>query len=50
MAKLFQDMGIADATAAKSVLVNGRLAARALLDGQADIVRQQISEIIAVPA
>lgn len=49
IAKLFQTMGIADAMAAKSVLVNGGLAATAVVDGQADIVLQQISEIIAVP-
>jgi molybdate transport system substrate-binding protein len=49
LAKLFQTMGIADAMAPKSVLIKGGLAAQALLDGRADIVVQQISEIIAVP-
>jgi molybdate transport system substrate-binding protein len=49
LAKLFQTMGIADAMAPKSVLVNGGLAATAVLDGRADIVLQQISEVIAVP-
>lgn len=49
LAKLFKTMGIADAMAAKSVLVKGGLAAKTLLDGQADLALQQISEIIAVP-
>ena len=49
LAKLFQTMGIADAMAAKSVLVKVGLAAKTLLDGQADIAIQQISEIVAVP-
>jgi molybdate transport system substrate-binding protein len=49
LAKLFQTLGIADAMAPKSVLVNGGLAATAVLDGRADIVVQQISEVIAVP-
>jgi molybdate transport system substrate-binding protein len=49
LAKLFQTMGIADAMAPKSVLVNGGLAATAVLDKRADIVLQQISEIVAVP-
>jgi molybdate transport system substrate-binding protein len=49
VAKLFQTMGIADAMAPKSVLVNGGLAAEAVADGRADLVVQQISEINAVP-
>ena len=49
VARLFQVLGIADAMAAKSVLVKGGLAAEALLDDRADIVVQQISEIMAVP-
>ncbi|MEA2726641.1 MAG: molybdate transport system substrate-binding protein [Acetobacteraceae bacterium] len=49
LAKLFQTMGIADAMAPKSVLVKGGLAATAVVDGRADIVVQQISEVIAVP-
>ncbi len=49
LAKLFQTMGIADAMAAKSVLVKGGLAANTLLDGRAELALQQISEIIAVP-
>jgi molybdate transport system substrate-binding protein len=49
LAKLFQTLGIADAMAPKSVLVNGGLAATAVIDGKAEIVLQQISEVIAVP-
>jgi molybdate transport system substrate-binding protein len=49
LAKLFGSMGIAEAMAPKSVLVNGGLAAEALLDGRADLALQQVSEIIAVP-
>jgi molybdate transport system substrate-binding protein len=49
LAKLFQTMGIATAMAPKSELVNGGLAATAVADGRADIVVQQISEVIAVP-
>lgn len=48
LARLFQTLGIAEAMAPKSVLVKGGLAAKALLDGQADIALQQISEILAV--
>ncbi len=49
VAKLFQTLGIADAMAPKSVLVNGGLAAQAVADGHAEIVVHQISEIVAVP-
>jgi molybdate transport system substrate-binding protein len=49
LAKLFQTMGIADAMAPKSVLVSGGLAGTAVVDGRADLVLQQISEVIAVP-
>ncbi len=49
LAKLFQTLGIADAMRPKSVLVNGGLAAKTLLDGRADLAVQQISEIVAVP-
>lgn len=49
LAKLFQTLGIADAMRPKSVLMNGGLAATAVLDGRADIAVQQISEVIAVP-
>jgi molybdate transport system substrate-binding protein len=49
IARLFQTLGIADAMAPKSVLVNGGLAAEAVADGRAAIVVHQISEIISVP-
>jgi molybdate transport system substrate-binding protein len=49
VARLFQTLGIADAMAPKSVLVNGGLAAEAVADGRAAIVVHQISEIISVP-
>jgi molybdate transport system substrate-binding protein len=49
VARLFGTLGIADAMARKSVLVHGGLAAEAVIDGRADIVIQQISEIMAVP-
>jgi molybdate transport system substrate-binding protein len=47
--KLFRTMGIAEAMAAKLVLVHGGLAAEAVEDGRADLMVHQISEIIAVP-
>jgi molybdate transport system substrate-binding protein len=49
VAKLFETLGIAQAMEPKSVLVKGGLAADAVTDGRADIVLQQISEIVAVP-
>jgi molybdate transport system substrate-binding protein len=49
LAKLFQTLGIADVMAPKSVLMKGGLAAEAVVDGRADVVVQQISEIVAVP-
>jgi molybdate transport system substrate-binding protein len=49
VAQLFKTLGIADAIAPKAVLVNGGLAAEAVVDGRADIVVHQISEILAVP-
>jgi molybdate transport system substrate-binding protein len=49
VARLFQTLGIADAMAPKTVLVNGGLAAEAVADGRAAIVVHQISEIISVP-
>jgi molybdate transport system substrate-binding protein len=49
LAGLFQKMGIAQAMAPKSVLIKGGLAAKTLLDGQADIALQQVSELLAVP-
>jgi molybdate transport system substrate-binding protein len=49
LAKLFQTLGIAETMAPKSVLMKGGLAAEAVVDGRADVVVQQISEIVAVP-
>jgi molybdate transport system substrate-binding protein len=49
VAQLFQTLGIDQAMAAKSVLVNGGLAAEAVADGRADMALQQISELMAVP-
>jgi molybdate transport system substrate-binding protein len=49
VAKLFQSLGIAEAMAPKSVLIKGGLAATAVADGRADVVVQQISEVLAVP-
>jgi molybdate transport system substrate-binding protein len=49
LAKLFRNMGIADVMAPKAVLVKGGLAAEAVLDGRADIVVQQNSEVVTVP-
>ena len=48
LARLFRTLGIADAMAPKSVLMKGGLAAEAVVDGRADLVVQQISEIVAV--
>jgi molybdate transport system substrate-binding protein len=45
---LFRTMGIAEQMAAKAVLVKGGLAAEAVVDGRADVVAHQISEIMAV--
>jgi molybdate transport system substrate-binding protein len=49
VAKLFQTLGIAAVMAPRSVLVNGGLAAQAVVDGRAQFVVHQISEIAAVP-
>jgi molybdate transport system substrate-binding protein len=49
IAKLFRDLGIAEAMAPKSVLTQGGLAAAAVADGRAEIALQQASEIMAVP-
>lgn len=48
LARLFGTLGIADAMAPKLVLMKGGLAAEAVVDGRADLVVQQISEIVAV--
>jgi molybdate transport system substrate-binding protein len=49
LAALFRRLGIAEAMAAKSVLIKGGLAAQAVVDGRAEIVVHQISEIMLVP-
>jgi molybdate transport system substrate-binding protein len=49
LAKLFERMGIADQMRPKSVLVNGGLVADKLVDGQADLALQQMSELTGVP-
>ena len=49
VAKLFQTLGIADAMAPKSVLVNGGLAAEAVADGRADHGRAADQRDHAVP-
>jgi molybdate transport system substrate-binding protein len=46
---MFRTLGIAEAMAPKLVLVHGGLAAEAVVDGRADVVVHQISEIVAVP-
>ena len=48
IAQLFRTLGIAEAMAAKSVLIKGGLASEAVVDGRADIAVQQISEITSV--
>jgi molybdate transport system substrate-binding protein len=49
LAKLFERMGIADRIRPKSVLVDGGLVADKLVDGQADLALQQMSELTGVP-
>jgi len=49
LAKLFERMGIAEQIRPKSVLVNGGLVADKLLDGQADLALQQMSELTGMP-
>lgn len=49
VASLFRRLGIDQAMAPKSVLVHGGLAADAVTDGRADLVLQQISEIMSAP-
>jgi molybdate transport system substrate-binding protein len=46
---LFERMGIADQIHRKAVLVAGGLVAQRLVDGQADIALQQVSELHGVP-
>lgn len=47
--RLYEQWGIADQVRAKAVLVPGGLSAEKLLDGQADVAVQQMSELLAVP-
>lgn len=49
LAGLFQRMGIADAIAAKSVLVQGGYVAERVAKGEAEIAVHQVSEILPVP-
>lgn len=49
LAKLFEQLGIADKIKPKAVLVPGGLVAERLVNDQADIALHQISEILAVP-
>jgi molybdate transport system substrate-binding protein len=49
LARLFHTLGIGEAMTPKLVLVKGGLAAEAVLDGRADVVVHQISEIVAMP-
>lgn len=48
LAGLFQRLGMADAMAAKSLLVPGGLTAARLVSGEADLAVQQASELVAV--
>lgn len=49
VAGLFQQWGIADQLATKAVLVKGGLVADKLLNGEADLALQQMSELVGVP-
>jgi molybdate transport system substrate-binding protein len=49
LSTLFERMNIADQVRRKAVLVPGGLVAQKLVDGQADIALQQISELFGVP-
>ena len=49
LSQLFDRMGIADQIRPKSVLVDGGLVAGKLVDGQADLALQQMSELVGVP-
>jgi len=46
--RLFGQMGIGDAVKAKAVLVPGGLAAERVVSGEADLVLQQVSEVLSV--
>ena len=49
LARLFDELGIADEVKRKAVLVPGGLAAQKLVSGEADIALQQMSELRLVP-
>jgi molybdate transport system substrate-binding protein len=49
LSQLFERMNIGDRIKRKTVLVSGGLVAQKLVDGQADIALQQISELLGVP-
>jgi molybdate transport system substrate-binding protein len=49
LAKLFEKLGIADEIKAKAVLVPGGLTAARVVNGEADIAVQQMSELLVVP-
>lgn len=49
VAKLFERLGIAEEMRRKSVLVTGGLVGQRLVDGDADLALQQMSELLAVP-
>ncbi|WP_421994655.1 molybdate ABC transporter substrate-binding protein [Reyranella sp.] len=49
LSKLFEKMGIAAALKPKSVLVKGGLVAEKVVNGEAEIAMQQMSELLAVP-
>lgn len=49
LAQLFQRLGIADEMQRKSVRVSGGLVATRLLNGEADLALQQITELMVVP-
>lgn len=49
LAQLFQRLGIADEMQRKSVLVPGGLVGTRLLNGEADLALQQITELLVVP-
>jgi molybdate transport system substrate-binding protein len=47
--RLYEQWGIADQVRAKAVLVPGGLSAEKLVNGQADVAVQQMSELLVVP-
>lgn len=49
LATVFDKLGVADQVKGKAVLVNGGAAGQKLLDGEADVALQMMSELMAVP-